>query len=163
MDGRFDLQPPEGTCYLAEAAGPAMRERLGPIICRAGHIHRGELAEGEVSRLSLPDPVQTADATCADAASYGCTTEVSTVLEYDLTQRWAAALRAAGYGGIRYEARSTPSARSYAIFGDEGSRDDWAVDAAPRPGVDLGADELKLTVYDSPRPGELRNVVPPPP
>lgn len=117
--GRFDLVPPGGTCDLATDAYAAVREtsRLGPVT--PAWVQAREL------RLVAPyDPTARLAATTRRAAGrFGLTTELSTLLPYDLPRRWAAAFRRHGFAGIRHELRHDPRARpsGLALFGSAGA------------------------------------------
>lgn len=119
--GRFDLVPPEGTCYLATDTYAAIREatRLGPVSSLW-------VQDREVRAVAPPDPEARLAATARQAAGrYGVTTELVTVLPYDLPRRWAAAFRAHGFAGIRHELRHDQRARpsGVALFGPAGGAD----------------------------------------
>lgn len=102
--GRFDLVGPRGTCYLAgsEAAAlievcaepdaddppPPSSRWIAALRIWSGHLHDG-------TRL--------ADATVPSTPRL--TTELATVVPYDLPQRWADALDADGARGLIYTAR----------------------------------------------------------
>lgn len=116
--GRFDLQPPEGTCYLATDAYAAIREatRLGPV-------STAWVADRELRRVSPPDRNARLAATTRQAAGrYRVTTELATVIPYDLSRRWATAFRAAQFDGIRHQLRHDQRARpsGIALFGPAG-------------------------------------------
>lgn len=117
--GRFDLVPPTGTCYLATDAYAAIREasRLGPVT-------PGWLADRELRRVAPAEPgLRLAATTHRAAGSFGVTTELATLLPYDLPRRWAAAFRAHGFAGIRHELRHDQRARpsGVALFGRAGA------------------------------------------
>lgn len=117
--GRFDLAPPHGTCYLATDAYAAVREasRLGPVTPQW-------VAARELRTVSPPDPhVRLAATTRQAAGAYGVTTELVTVLPYDLPRRWASAFRGHGFGGIRHELRhdQRPRPSGVALFGPAGA------------------------------------------
>ena len=119
--GRFDLHPPEGTCYFATDAYAAIREatRLGPV-------STAWVADRELRRVSPPDPTARLAATTRQAAGrYGVTTELATVIPYDLSRRWAAAFRAERFDGIRHQLRHDQRARpsGIALFGPAGAAD----------------------------------------
>lgn len=116
--GRFDLESPEGTCYLATDAYAAIREasRLGPVTT-------DWVQDRELRELEPPDPAARLAATTRKAAGrYGITTELTTVLPYDLPRRWAAAFCAHGFDGIRHQLRHDQRARpsGIALFGQAG-------------------------------------------
>jgi hypothetical protein len=119
--GRFDLPPPQGTCYLATDAYAAIREasRLGPVATT--WVHARELRE-----IQPPDPDARLAATTRKAAGrYGITTELGTLVPYDLPRRWAAAFRANRFDGIRHQLRHDQRARpsGVALFGTAVSAD----------------------------------------
>jgi hypothetical protein len=138
--GRFDLITPEGTCYLATDAYAAIREatRLGPV--SADWVHARELRT-----LAPPSPKARLAATTHRAAGrYGVTTELATIVPYGMPQRWAAALRAHEFDGIRHQLRHDQRARpsGVAVFGPagaanwpEGRREALTVDAVAAAGV----------------------------
>jgi hypothetical protein len=118
--GRFDLTPPAGTCYLATDAYAAVREatRLGPV--STVWVQARELRE-----VAPPDPNARLAATTRQAAGrYGVTTELATVVPYDLPRRWATAFHAHGLDGIRHQLRHDQRARpsGIALFGSIGAR-----------------------------------------
>ncbi len=117
--GRFDLAPPEGTCYLATDSYAAIREatRLGPV--STVWVQARELRE-----VAAPDPGARLAATSRQAAGrFGVTTELVTVVPYDLPRRWAAAFRTHGLDGIRHQLRHDQRARpsGVALFGTAGT------------------------------------------
>jgi len=74
--------------------------------------------------VAPPDPKARLAATTRRAAGrFGITTELSTLLPYDLPRRWAAAFRRYGLAGIRHELRHDPRARpsGLALFGPAGA------------------------------------------
>lgn len=119
--GRFDLESPEGTCYVATDALVALRERFGPELMDIGEVPVSLVQETAVSRLRLPDAVRAADTSSQQAGNFH-TLELVTTDDYELTQQWARAFRRAGFEGVRYQARfstvSEPGA--IALFGDGG-------------------------------------------
>lgn len=52
-----------------------------------------------VAHLQLPTPVKAAATASAGAVIFGCNRELSTISDYDLAQKWAAAFHLAGFGG----------------------------------------------------------------
>lgn len=116
--GRFDLAPPEGTCYFATGAYAAIREasRLGPVTPRW-------CAEREVRTVHPPDAAaRLAATTWKTAGRFGVTNELSTVVPYDLPQRWAASFRARGLAGLKHQLRhdQRPRAGGVSLFGRAG-------------------------------------------
>jgi len=99
-----------------------------------------------------PDPPRRLAATTRQAAArFGLTTELVTVVPYDLPRRWAAAFHQAGYAGIRHELRHDPRARSsgVSLFGPAG------------PGVHPDGHADRLTVRVPTRAGVQVIDVPP--
>lgn len=116
--GRFDLPPPRGTCYLAATSLAAARER----IARPGRlVMESEVVGVEVSEVVF-EPGHVADLLHRDAALFGVTGELTVATPYRISQRWAATLDAAGFGGVRYQPRfSTERVDALAVFGTSGS------------------------------------------
>jgi len=117
--GRFDLEPPEGTCYFAADVYAAIREasRLGPVTPRW-------VAEREVRNVSPPNPrARLAGTTRKAAGSFGVTNELVTLVPYDLPRRWATAFRAHAFEGIRHQLRHDQRARpgGISLFGPAGA------------------------------------------
>ncbi len=117
--GRFDLRHPDGTCYLATDAYGAIREasRLGPVSTQ--WVRTRELRE-----VAPPNPDARLAATTRKAGGhYGMTTELVTLVPYDLPRRWASAFRAHGLDGIRHQLRHDRRARpsGVALFGTAGA------------------------------------------
>jgi hypothetical protein len=74
--------------------------------------------------VAPPDPAaRLAATTRRGAGRFGVTTELSTLLPYDLPRRWAAALRRHGFAGVRHELRHDQRARpsGLALFGAAGA------------------------------------------
>ena len=128
-DGRFDLLMPNGTCYLADSAQAAVRERVGRYSAARtwvpAHAVDGVLVSSVATLHTGRRPL--ADSTHASAAASGATRELSVATGYGLTSRWAQALFRDGFAGLLYQPRfSTGSEVAVALFGAEGSRT-WAV------------------------------------
>jgi hypothetical protein len=136
--GRFDLGAPRGTCYVAESAVVAVRERIGIVLGTKRRIPSAALDGVVVSRLGLVEPVAVANLRSARAAAFGVLNELASMVPYDVPQAWARALDAAGYDGVRYPARfSTGRAGAVAVFGPSGDRPSWPVDPAPVSAADV--------------------------
>ncbi len=74
--------------------------------------------------MAPPDPNARLAATTRQAAGrYGVTTELATVVPYDLPHRWAAAFHGHGFDGIRHQLRHDQRARpsGIALFGSTGA------------------------------------------
>lgn len=148
--GRFDLRPPDGTCYMASHVAAAVLERLGETLVRAGRVSGAEADRMEVSRL--PTDVVVADTTTNGATRFGLTRELGSVTPYDLPRRWASALRNAQKAGILYWPRFSlsPEHRGLALFGPAGEDTERLVDAHALPGRSA-ARVAGVAVFDPPR------------
>ncbi|GMA89270.1 hypothetical protein GCM10025868_45200 [Angustibacter aerolatus] len=73
--GRFDLEAPRGTCYLATTALVALRERLGPVLSARAVLPASTIERVVVSRLRLPAAARLANVRVAAAAAHGVTRE----------------------------------------------------------------------------------------
>lgn len=155
--GRFDLDPPEGTCYLAFDSITAILEVLGPRL--GGPISRQFLTHRRLHVVSLPKPVRAASTIDRAGVGYGLTAEIATHVPYDLTRRWAAGWREAGFDGIVFRARHDPKGeRNLALFGRSGPRTAWEPGTRQTIGDELIARleaECGLEVLDVPRLDQL--------
>lgn len=158
-EGRFDLPPPHGTCYLAADPIGALLEVVGPD-GDGGAVSARFLADRILHRLHAPAELRVADLTSRRASRFGITAEIGTLVPYDLPQAWAARLHAAGCEGLAYWLRHDPAhGEGVALFGREGKRDDWPAGEEIAVGPELLArlrDECGIEVAEVPRAGELR-------
>lgn len=117
--GRFDLACGDGTCYLAEVESVTLLETFGGVRIMADYA----VAQRDISHLCLGADLQVADMTSNLAVGFGATPEMSTTLDYGVTQLWATALRRAGFDGIRYWARHDleHTAACLALFAEAGA------------------------------------------
>lgn len=138
--GRFDLDAPSGTCYLAADEETALRERLGPDMVRLGTVSQQWADETVVSRLRIQRGGRLADTCHRDVVKFGLTREVATYTgkNYSLTRQWARKFYALQLRGVLYESRFTTVSEpnAFAIFGNAGAKPGWPVDPNPRPGQD---------------------------
>ena len=118
--GRFDLRDGRGSCYLAVTPVGAFIEvfRVATVIPEA------EVEARSLSTLAPPKRVNLADCTVSAARKFGITGAVHTQPDYALPQAWAAALAAAGFGGIRYRLSHDPAQKELgvALFGAAGQQ-----------------------------------------
>lgn len=137
--GRFNLDPPAGTCYLAMDEETALRERLGRGMLKRGVVSQGWADETVVSRVSVHRGGQVANTCHREATNHGITREIATYARtgYGLTRMWARRFHALGLRGVLYESRFTTitAANAYALF-DEAGPKSWPDDPAPAAGVD---------------------------
>jgi len=146
---------------LASDPPGALRERLGPTLAGLGFARAADVDNVVVSALRPPPGRPLADTASADAARFGLTREISTTVDYPLTQAWAAAFAAARFGGLRYQPRySTDAAAfSFAFFGRAGAA---ALDRDPKPSPARAvAASAGIRIEPDPRAGVLRVVRPP--
>jgi len=163
-EGRFNLDLPFGTCYLATDERTALRERLGRDMVKLNIVGALWADETQVSLLTLQTGARVADTCHQDAVNYGVTREISTYTgrRYVRTRKWANAFSTHGLGGVRYESRFTTIATPNAIAlfgkaGDAGRPDTqgWQADPAPTPGREACA-RAGLTVYSPPTSRQVR-------
>lgn len=82
-NGRFDLEAPKGTCYLASDPETALREQLGPRLAALGLVQESWMAGVAVSLLMLPRGRALADTLHKQAIRIpGLTREIATVVDY---------------------------------------------------------------------------------
>lgn len=123
-DGRFDLATPEGTCYFAT-------EPLGALLecCfrDTPEVDEQALRERRLSVVRTERALRLADLADMRAFGFGVTAEVHSIPDYELTQQWARAARAAGFDGVHYLLRHDPSRSMAGVarFGPAGERQDW--------------------------------------
>lgn len=124
--GRFDLSSPHGSCYVADDDLTALLEVLGPTLA-GGVVASDSLDSRRLRTLRLPNDTATADTTSRRAVGFGVTAEIGTSVAYDCSRRWAAALHAAGFDGVRWWPRHDPAraGRAIALFGRAGARRSW--------------------------------------
>jgi hypothetical protein len=127
--GRFNLDPPNGTCYLTFSPVGAFVEVFGHI----GRVGQGSVDARRLATLHLPTAVRLADCTSPRAAGFGATAAIHSSDDYDLTRRWAERWHNAGFGGVKYFCGYDPSQQevAVAVFGDAGLGS-WSADP-PEP------------------------------
>lgn len=116
--GRFDLEPPCGTCYLSETPLGALIEHFDGISV----IPRSDLDARRISTLASTRRLRLADCASPAARRFGADPSLSAGPDYVRAQRFAAWLHDAGFDGIRYLLRNDPAARllGLALFGSAG-------------------------------------------
>lgn len=156
--GRFDLNPPRGTCYLGFDELTAIRETVGEALAKNGVISDDFATERQLSTLTVPGDHQLADTCTDEAADFGLTRELASMTPYAVPQEWAAAFDA-HFGGIRYQTRFTtgPNPNAVGLFGDAGEAS-WPIDPSPEPFV-AAARRCGFIVASPPR---AVHIVPPP-
>ncbi|HEX5614565.1 MAG TPA: RES family NAD+ phosphorylase [Acidimicrobiia bacterium] len=151
--GRFDLEPPSGTCYLATTPVAALLELLGPELAQTRAISTEALEDRDVRELRLPRRVRLADAVSRRAAAFGVTAELTTIVPYALPRAWARALAGADFAGIRHAVRHDPEGRpeGVALFDAAGERK-WRRGRVLPPAAILAELESATGIRVLPRP-----------
>jgi hypothetical protein len=159
LQGRFDLPPPDGTCYLASDDLGALLEILGPDLLPGAGAPSSLLAGRRLWAVSVPRRQRLAD-TIGERAVAWVTGELSTITPYHLPQVWALAFRRNGFDGLRYAARHRTGRRPFvvALFGTAGER---AWGAGRRVTIDEMhrkrlADRCGILLFDVPSDDELQ-------
>jgi hypothetical protein len=162
LSGRFDLIPPNGTCYLATDTATALRERFGHDLVRQGVVTVEAAARTQVSKVQVPAARWLANTCARNAVDFGMTREIGTSPTYDIPQSWAAAFFATGkHAGIRYQTRFTTGSapNAVALFDDAGQRS-WSTDPHLLSGADA-CDRAGIEVAHPPTRRQVRIVQPP--
>ncbi|MGK2321149.1 RES family NAD+ phosphorylase [Gordonia rhizosphera] len=156
--GRFDLEDPRGTCYLAIDLETAVREALGATLHALGAVDADFAVERSVSRLRLPRDRVLADLCHRRAVDFGVTREIHALTPYMIPRAWAGALDAM-CDGLRYQSRfsTVPTANALAVFDDAGSKS-WPADNAPTS-FTVAARDAGIAVLHAPN---RVTIVPPP-
>lgn len=157
LGGRWDLAKPSGTCYLAHTPEGALMEVAGPDLADHGFVTSTFLEARQVTRVRLPSTTMTADLTATTASEHGVTSELTGAIPYSLTQPWAQAFSAAGFGGITYGLRFRPNTKGLAMFGPSGPADHPV--GAARSATEIAA-SLRLRVEPPPSLREMDVVEP---
>ena len=101
--GRFDLEHPNGTCYLAETPLGALIEHFDGIDL----IPQEDLDQRRISILSPGRALRLANCTSSRARSFGADLALSAGADYERTQRFAAWFHANGFGGVSTSCATT--------------------------------------------------------
>ena len=148
--GRFDLDPPRGTCYFAASPVGAFIEvfRVETVIPEPALDARA------LSRVVSPKRARLADCTVSKARRFGITGAIHTQPDYELPRAWAAAFARAGFDGIRYRLSHDPAQREVgvAVF-DESGEHDYAVrktEPVPAEVIDEAWQRFGLVVAPTP-------------
>lgn len=135
--GRFDLPPPNGSCYLATTRATAVLEALQDDF-GGGLVPSSALGTRVVSSLVAPTGLpQAAHLTSRRALAAGVTVGVWADRNRALTRAWAGELHGAGRQAIHHGAQHDPTGRGRAVtlFDRLGSHRPWG-DAWPEPVVE---------------------------
>lgn len=122
--GRFGLDSPRGTCYVATDPMTAISEAL----VRGNPIVQESILEAYcIRRLPIPRRILAANLKDRKAGRYKVTRNFGTEEPYDRTQEWARIFVELRLGGINYWPRHDlkDDTSSLAIFGSVGERKSW--------------------------------------
>lgn len=148
--GRFDLQPPNGSCYVAELPLGAFIETFDGVSL----LPQDDIDERVLSTVTMDRELRLADCTHRLARAFGVDAAISVGTDYARTQRFAAWLHAAGFDGVRYLLRNDPSAMlvGIALFGEAGEQQWPAAETAAIPAdvIEHAEAEFAITVVPIP-------------
>jgi hypothetical protein len=148
--GRFDLERPAGTLYLASTPQAAALEHVAFALTPHGTVPSSVVAGRFVSELTLPVEVEAAHCTTVDGRRWGVVPMELATGAYSLTRAWAAAFAAAGFTALWTVLRfSGPWGRGLAVFGPEGPRA-WPAPRRPATLRQVVETTMRLTVVDPP-------------
>lgn len=105
--GRFNLDAPKGTLNSASTEEVAVREFLGVAFVGDPAIPASMIADRWISQLEIPG-IKAADFTAGAASAFGIVPgDITAPMDdgYAMTRAWAAAMDAAGFGGIQSRSR----------------------------------------------------------
>ncbi|MGH3961592.1 RES family NAD+ phosphorylase [Mycobacterium sp.] len=162
LSGRFDVNQPNGTCYLATDTASALRERFGHDLVRQGVVTFRAAARTQVSKLQVPSLRWLANTCSPRVASFGMTREIGTCPSYKFPQAWAAGFFGGRkHSGIRYQSRFStgPKPNSVALF-DLAGQQGWPTDPNPIDGVQACTNE-GIRVERAPTRRQVQIVQPP--
>lgn len=129
--GRFDLPLPDGACYLATSIDSAVLEALQGF--GEGLLPESELRARACAEVHVPDAAPgAADLTDRMARGVGVTQALWAGPDRSRTQRWAAALRRAGWQALHVGVQHDPTGklRSVALFDRAGVHAPYGDDEA---------------------------------
>lgn len=124
--GRFNLDDPFGTLYVASHPDVALRESAGTDMVGTTIIDADWADRRAVSHMPM-EARTLANLRSSRAPSFGIIPGEVTgpFMAYRLTRAWAATFHGCGFGGVRYTSRFAPPGAMYceAVFGQAGPVD----------------------------------------
>lgn len=160
IGGRFDVVPPDGTCYFANRPIVAALERVGRFTAQRKPVPV-DLVDGRVvtSVAVAVLPGRAVNLVGKRAATeFGVTGELFTMSDYSVPQAWADAIHQVGHAALVYTPRFSPQGRAIAVFGPMGAQPKPTVVSQPLRDV-LERDGVSVTGI--PPASALRFVKPP--
>ena len=163
QSGRFGLEAPYGSCYVAMDPMSAISET---VVRGLTILHERDLQDRCIRRLALPRHVIAANLKDSTAAGFGVTRNFGTEEPYDRTREWALAFFRMNLGGVHYWPRHdlVDGSTSVALFGSTGERKSWR---RGRRSLLSGEEwrqriqkDLGVTILGSPRDADLEFVIP---
>lgn len=120
--GRFDLAPPNGTCYVADSLSGALAEKL--LRKPKAIIATQELEQLFHATIQVHQSPRAVDLLQPKLTGLGLNAEIHSTLDYTATRAWAQRLWEAGWRALRYALRGDNSLRErgLALFGAAGLR-----------------------------------------
>ncbi|MGH9073619.1 MAG: RES family NAD+ phosphorylase [Acidimicrobiales bacterium] len=152
--GRFDLSPPQGTCYLREEPLASFVE----VFREARVVAEALVATKALTLLRVREVVTLADVAHPRSRQFGVTGEIHTTTAYEATHAWATAFDRANFGGVRYRVRHDPAQDliGVALFGMAGegmNKSQLAsVETSPIPTGLVAAAEQRFGIVVLPTP-----------
>jgi hypothetical protein len=128
--GRFDLPPPNGTCYTATSRAAAIIEAFQEHFGPSSMMPVSVLVKRSVSSVTAPTGApRMADLNDRRALGSGITAALWADQDRILTQRWAAELHGAGHLAIRHGVQHDPGGRLRAVslFDAAGEHAPWGL------------------------------------
>lgn len=124
QSGRFGLDAPYGSCYIAMDPMSAISET---VVRGLTILHEHSLQDRCIRQLSLPRRFIAADLKDSTAAGFGVTRNFGTEEPYDRTREWAHAFFRMNLDGVNYWPRHNlaDGSSSVALFGPAGERKSW--------------------------------------
>lgn len=148
--GRFDLAPPDGTCYVAATPLGAFVEVFRDLT----YVDLDDVTARRLTRLHPIRDLVLADCLSPRARAFGVTAVIHSTPDHAATQLWAAALHRAGFDGVRYACAHDPSGTevAMALFGPAGAGEGGADAPAMVTDSVLVAVERRFGIHVLPTP-----------
>jgi len=156
--GRFNLDEPSGTLYLATTPKAAALELVGPDAAANGYINASVVNGRLISKLRTPVAIRAACLTSPNALNWRIVVhELISMPTYIIPRAWARAFAVAGFAGLWVPLRfSDPKPRGIALFGKSGTRN-WPRDVNPETARKV-CEKNGISVIDPPHSRAL-NIV----
>ena len=163
QSGRFGLDAPYGSCYVAMDPMSAISET---VVRGLTILHEHDLNDRCIHQLSLLHRVIVANLKDSAAAGFGVTRNFGTEEPYDRTREWARAFFRMNLEGIHYWPRYdlVDGSASVALFGTAGERKSWrrgrCSSLSAKQWRQRIQNDLGVTILGLPRDADLDFVIP---